>query len=133
LGLTEGAGAYRVQPTKRGQWQVGPLALRWQDAAGFFTLTSKHNSYRTVTVWPSVAYLEKLNTSPTAKLQLPDPVSVDVDLREYQPVDDLRNLHWVSSARRGYPVVRHTKAAGPGNLYLVIDLPGDRSAVSPDD
>ena len=132
LGLTGGAGAYRVQPTKRGQWQVGPLSLRWQDAAGFFALTSKHNSYRTVTVWPSVAYLEQLNTSPTAKLQLPDPVSVDVDLREYQPGDDLRNLHWVSSARRGYPVVRHTKAPGPGNLYLVIDLPGDRSTFAPD-
>ena len=79
-----------------------------------------------------MAYLEKLNTSPTAKLQLPDPVSVDVDLREYQPGDDLRNLHWVSSARRGYPVVRHTKAPGPGNLYLVIDLPGDRSTFAPD-
>lgn len=130
LGLVAGTGAYRILPTKRGQWQVGPLALRWQDPARFFSLTAQHNSYRTVTVWPSVAYLEKMSSSPTAKLQLPDPVSVDVDLREYQPGDDLRSLHWVSSARRGHPMVRHAKAPGPGNLYLVIDLPGDRAATS---
>lgn len=128
LGLQEGAGVYRVQPTKRGQWQVGPLALRWQDAAGFFAITTKHPSYRTVTVWPSVAHLEKLTTNPTAKLQLPDPVSVEVDLREYQPGDDLRSLHWVSSARRGYPIVRQARAPGPGNLYIVIDLPGTTNA-----
>jgi uncharacterized protein (DUF58 family) len=42
-------------------------------------------------------------------------------LREYEPGDDPRRVHWPSSARRGELLVRVDEAAAPGRAIILLD------------
>jgi uncharacterized protein (DUF58 family) len=50
-----------------------------------------------------------------------EPLGEFLALREYEPGDDPRQVHWRSSARRGELVVRQDEAASPGRVILVLD------------
>ena len=50
-----------------------------------------------------------------------EPLGEFLALRDYEPGDDPRRVHWRSSARRGELLVRQDEAASPGRVVLVLD------------
>jgi uncharacterized protein (DUF58 family) len=53
----------------------------------------------------------------------------DAALRDYREGDDLRRVHWKSSARRGTMLVRSDERAGRRPTTVVMDLPRDADAL----
>jgi uncharacterized protein (DUF58 family) len=44
------------------------------------------------------------------------------EIREYQPGDDVRHLHWAATARTGVPHVRQTYAERALDIWLLVDV-----------
>jgi uncharacterized protein (DUF58 family) len=50
-----------------------------------------------------------------------EPLGEFLSLRDYEPGDDPRRVHWRASARIGELLVRQDEAASPGRVVLVLD------------
>jgi uncharacterized protein (DUF58 family) len=57
------------------------------------------------------------------------PSTDDASLRDYREGDDLRRVHWKSSARRGEMVVRSDERAGRRPATVILDLPRESEAL----
>jgi uncharacterized protein (DUF58 family) len=123
---------YAVQATRRGRWALGPLVVTRTDPFGVARVRATLGRRETVTVWPAVVDLpvprELLVAEPErsvvgARSPSPD----DAALRDYRVGDDLRRVHWPSSARRGELVVRSDERAGMRPVTVLLDqaAPGD--------
>jgi uncharacterized protein (DUF58 family) len=53
----------------------------------------------------------------------------DASLRDYREGDDLRRVHWKSSARRGEMLVRSDERAGRRPATVILDLPRESDAL----
>jgi uncharacterized protein (DUF58 family) len=104
---------YQVRAEHRGVHRVGPLQEDRRDPFDLTERTTNHDVIDEVMVHPVV---HKLGRSESASLLLQrntpfrsitdDPSSEFRTLREYQPGDDPRLIHWASSARTGNLVIR---------------------------
>lgn len=99
---------YEIELTRRGEHTLGPAAIRATDSLGLFRRTFGHPLETTVLVYPEVHPL-----SSTVG------VESEVDrvergaferIREYQPGDPLRDIHWKTSAKQpnGLVVAEYT-------------------------
>lgn len=125
---------YPVEAERRGRWPLGPLAVSRTDPFGLVRTRTVLGDERDLVVWPAVT------TLPAARVLLvgePDravagvrtPSSDDTALRDYRVGDDLRRVHWPSSARRGELVIRADERAGVRPVTVVVDLPGPGDAL----
>lgn len=121
-------GGYRIRPLRRGPLQLGPAVvlrtdplhlMRWRHVAGSST---------EVLVWPAttdVADLVQLwpqrHPRPSEAGQ-PERSLDDLTLRDYRRGDDLRRIHWRSSARHGQLLVRQDDPMADTSLALLLDL-----------
>ena len=119
---------YPVYASKRGRWELGPLNVRHTDPLGLASVSSVLGEPAQVTVWPAVTQL----TLPSdALVGEPDRVALgarspstdDAALRDYRQGDDLRRVHWASTARRGALMVRSDERAGMRPATVLLDLP----------
>ena len=125
---------YPIQATRRGRWPLGPLVVRRTDPFGVVRTHATLGSPAEVAVWPEVV---ELPLPPGALVWEPDrvalgastPAADDTALRDYCVGDDLRRVHWASSARRGELLVRSDERAGPRPASVLLDLPTDRSGI----
>jgi len=126
--------AYALDPVRRGRWPLGPLVARRTDPFGVVRTRSTLGQPVEVAVWPQVVDL----ALPTGALVGdPDRVALgarspspdDAGLRSYRIGDDLRRVHWASSARRGELVVRSDERAGRRTASVLLDLPPDRAGI----
>lgn len=103
---------FSIPTTARGTLAVGPVSVLRGDPLGLFERISHRDDAHTLYVHPvtvpltglslgRVRDLEGLATSDLSR----DDVSFHA-LREYSPGDDLRHVHWRSSARVGELLVR---------------------------
>jgi len=53
------------------------------------------------------------------------PAADDASLRDYRPGDDLRRVHWRTSARRAELMVRQDERAARRPVTVLLDLPDD--------
>jgi uncharacterized protein (DUF58 family) len=125
---------YPLSPVRRGRWPLGPLVARRTDPFGVVRTRASLGQAVDVAVWPEVADL----TFPAGALVgEPDRVALgartpspdDAGLRTYRVGDDLRRVHWPSSARRGELLVRSDERAGRRPATVLMDLPADRSGI----
>ncbi len=127
--------SYRLPTERRGLVAVGPLEARRTDPFGLARRTVVVADRAALTVLPAI---ESLNHRP-AGAGLDDPLhgfahpvrggAGDEDfatLRPYVVGDDLRRVHWASSARVGDLVVRQDDPPWQGHLTVVLDARGDR-------
>ena len=56
------------------------------------------------------------------------PAADDASLRDYRPGDDLRRVHWATSARRAELMVRQDERAARRLVSIVLDLPEEEAA-----
>lgn len=103
---------FAIPTTVRGVLEVGPVSVRRGDPIGLFERTHDRRQAVDLFVHPrttsldglSLGHLRDLEGLPVQQLARDD-VSFHA-LREYQPGDDLRHVHWKSTARAGSVMVR---------------------------
>ncbi len=119
--------AYRVRADVRGRYRVGPLTVRLADPFGLVELVRSFTTAARLTVTPPIVPLphgrlmgswagggeSRARTVSTAGED-------DVAPREYRHGDDLRRVHWRSTARHGELMVRREEQhwQSRGTLFL---------------
>ncbi|WP_028046944.1 DUF58 domain-containing protein [Cellulomonas sp. URHE0023] len=125
---------YAVQAARRGRWPLGPLVVTRSDPFGVVRASATLGEQAEVSVWPSVV---PLPTPGDVLVGEPDRVALgartpstdDASLRDYREGDDLRRVHWSSSARRGALMVRSDERAGMRPVSVLLGLPARTSAL----
>ncbi|GAA2458034.1 DUF58 domain-containing protein [Streptomyces glaucus] len=123
--------SYRVRSDLRGRYPLGPLQLRLTDPFGMCELTRSFSSYDTLTVIPRVEPLPPVRLSGEAlgygdgRQRSPALAGEDdVIPRGYRYGDDLRRVHWRSTARHGELMVRREEQPQRARCTVLLDTRG---------
>jgi uncharacterized protein (DUF58 family) len=126
-GGERGTRAYRLPTTRRGIFDVAPVEVTRRDSFELFRLSRKHARTERIWVYPRVLAFRRLPTGQTRHLEGP---SSDTSpqgnitfhrLREYVAGDDLRLVHWRSSARAGHLLVKHNVDTSQPYTVVILD------------
>jgi uncharacterized protein (DUF58 family) len=123
-------GAYRLPTTRRGRFRIGPLAVSVSDPFGLARRTWTIPTSGEVLVCPRVhdilaprqaggrlvASVETVH----ARAQAADGEEF-LTLREYEVGDDLRRVHWRSTARTGDLMIRQDEAQWRARAIVLLD------------
>ncbi|MCL2464861.1 MAG: DUF58 domain-containing protein [Micrococcales bacterium] len=119
---------YTVRAARRGRWTLGPLVVTRGDVFGVVRTQARVGPVEQVAVWPAIVALPAPNQALVGE---PDRVALgarapstdDASLRDYREGDDLRRVHWRSSAHRGVLLVRSDERAGMRAVTVLLDTP----------
>ncbi len=120
--------SYPIQGRVRGKHRLGPLSIRTLDPFGLAQSVAMVSDTSTVTVVPAAVPLRTLGTigawSGTGEVR-PHALAVggteDITVREYQRGDDLRRVHWRSTARTGELMVRREEQPWQSRASVLVD------------
>jgi uncharacterized protein (DUF58 family) len=119
---------YAVRSDLRGRYSVGPLRLRLTDAFGLVELTRSFSAVDRLTVVPAVLPLPpahlpgaRLAGSGATARSVTARGEEDAATREYRHGDDLRKVHWRSTARAGKMMVRREERPWQARATLLLD------------
>lgn len=123
---------FAIPTSSRGVLAVGPVSVLRGDPLGLFERTHDRRQAVELFVHPRTTSLDGLSLGQLRDLEgLPvqqlerDDVSFHA-LREYQPGDDLRHVHWKSTARTGDVMVRQYEQTRRSHFVLGLSaLPDD--------
>jgi uncharacterized protein (DUF58 family) len=123
------AGRYEVLCRPRGVYKVGPAKVSIGDPLGFTESTSQFGSASRLVVYPRVDDLEGVPTGRgqdqtinTSRAAFWHSGGEDFfTLREYQQGDDLRKVHWPSSARRDELMIKQLEMPWQSRAFIVLD------------
>ncbi|GAA2263638.1 membrane protein [Streptomyces ruber] len=123
--------SYRVRSDLRGRYPLGPLQLRLADPFGMCELTRSFSAYDTLTVVPRVEPLPPVRLSGEARgygdgrqRSVALAGEDDVIPRGYRHGDDLRRVHWRSTARYGELMVRREEQPQRARSTVLLDTRG---------
>jgi uncharacterized protein (DUF58 family) len=127
-----------VLPTdRRGRHEVSPLLLRRADPFGLVQVEQRHARVDQLLVLPRVLAFRPLRDSLTRSLEgtaddtTPNGTMTFHQMREYVPGDDVRRIHWPSTAKvahTGQLVVRQDVDDAQPFVVVVADTHRDRYA-----
>jgi Protein of unknown function DUF58 len=119
---------YTVRADVRGRYEVGPLVVRLTDPFGLCELTRSFPSVDRLTVIPQVVPLttvrlagEYAGTGESRSRSVAVHGEDDAATREYRHGDDLRKVHWRSTARTGELMVRREEQPWESRATVVLD------------
>src|SRR5206468_2726353 len=120
---------YHLRPEKRGCYQVGPLEVVATDPLGIFHFRHEITGTSELLVYPSTIDLPWIfppggspyGASSLHTAEMRGEGSEFYGIREYQPGDPLRRVHWRSSARMGRLAVVEYEHDVSVDLTLVLD------------
>ena len=135
-GTSTVAGSYRLQPTRRGVLEIGPTIVGDVDGLGLARRRQSFGRRTRVVVHPPIETLVSPRLPVGGALSLPSDfhrrsIGLESDefdvLRPYVEGDDLRHIHWRSTARLDEFTVRRFQPSRPGRMTVIIDTrpPGD--------
>lgn len=110
---------------------IGPLRIRKGDPFGLVRHEKELADRITVFIHPRTVRLDTLNAGVPRDLEgQPSGQIVDDDLdfyglREYEPGDDVRNVHWLSSAKTGTLMIRQYEATRRTDISVTISVNPD--------
>ena len=120
--------SYTVRSELRGRYEIGPLSVRVSDPFGLIELVRSFSSTTAVVVIPPVSVLSPIKVTGEwtgAGENRPRAFAVgsaeDVTVREYRRGDDLRRVHWPSSARIGELMVRREEQPWQSRATVLLD------------
>ncbi|GAA2363667.1 DUF58 domain-containing protein [Streptomyces cuspidosporus] len=120
--------SYRVRSDLRGRYPLGPLQLRLNDPFGMCELTRSFSAYDTLTVVPRVEPLplvrftgEAMGYGDGRHRSLALAGEDDIIPRGYRHGDDLRRVHWRSTARYGELMVRREEQPQRASCTVLLD------------
>jgi uncharacterized protein (DUF58 family) len=121
--------SYRMPALPRGRYQAGPLRIRLTDPFHMIDVTRSFTATTDFVVAPVVDALT--SAEPPRSYDIGDnagshSVGVhgadDASTREYRTGDDLRKIHWRSSARTGALMVRQEERPWQGQSTVLVDI-----------
>ena len=120
--------AYPVRADVRGHYSVGPLQVRLADPFGLCELSRSFASSDTLVVTPVLTPLPAVPLGgdwaaggETASRAVSSSGTDDATTREYRHGDDLRKVHWRSTARYGELMVRREEQPVRSRATLLLD------------
>ncbi|GAB1646002.1 DUF58 domain-containing protein [Krasilnikovia sp. MM14-A1259] len=120
--------AYTVRADVRGRYAIGPLVIRLTDPFGLCELERSFPSVDKLTVIPQVVALpavrlagEYNGTGESRARSVAVHGEDDAATREYRRGDDLRRVHWRSTARTGELMVRREEQPWESRATVVLD------------
>lgn len=120
--------SYRVRSDLRGRYPLGPLQLRLADPFGLVELTRSFSAFDTLTVIPRTEPLPPVRLSGESsgygdgsRRSLALAGEDDVIPRGYRRGDDLRRVHWRSTARYGELMVRREEQPQRSRATVLLD------------
>lgn len=128
--------SYELNTSRRGVLVAGPLVARRFDPFGLITADKRLGDTVRVSVRPRIRELRILPSGRQRDLEGPtrersEGSAAFHQLREYTPGDDLRRVHWRSTARHGDLLVKHMVDTTRPELVILLD--NRSSAIGDDD
>ncbi|MFA9428949.1 DUF58 domain-containing protein [Egicoccus sp. AB-alg2] len=124
---------YPVRGLQRGRFTVGPVVVAMRDPFGVVTRQRVLGNAGELVVYPPIWRLpDGVPLGGTTNMGgegRPRPLPSGEDLanvREYVRGDDLRTVHWPTTAHRGKLMVRQAESPQDPRVVLVLDVRGDR-------
>jgi uncharacterized protein (DUF58 family) len=120
--------AYQVRSDVRGRYPIGPLTVRLTDPFGFCELSRAFRAVDQLVVTPVVSRLPTVRLGgdragggeSTARV-VAAAGEDDVATREYRYGDDLRRVHWRSTAHVGELMVRREEQPWQSRATVLLD------------
>ncbi|GAB4547820.1 MAG: hypothetical protein Kow0063_42600 [Anaerolineae bacterium] len=115
--------------TRRGLFTLGPTALRTGDPFGFYTVELSYPDSTTLMVTPPLLSLPTIEVAPGGRAgegrpraNAPERTVSVASVRDYIEGDELRWIHWPTSARRDSFFVRLFDGTPAGDWWIFLDL-----------
>jgi len=119
---------YQVRAERRGRFELGPMTVRVNDPFGLVRLGRAFTSTAPLLVTPRTVPLEPIRlsnarsgTGDNRPRAFAGGSAEDVTVREYRRGDDLRRVHWRSSARVGELMVRREEQHWQARATVLLD------------
>lgn len=119
---------YQVRSEVRGRYEIGPMSVRLADPFGLVELGRTFRSTVPLTVTPRTVPLPVIplgggwtGSGDNRPRAFAIGSAEDVTVREYRRGDDLRRVHWRSSARVGELMVRREEQPWQARATLFLD------------
>lgn len=119
---------YQVRSDVRGQFEIGPMTVRISDPFGLVELGRSFRTTVPITVVPRTVPLPQIplggawtGSGDNRPRAFATGSAEDVTVREYRHGDDLRRVHWRSSARTGELMVRREEQPWQSRATLFLD------------
>jgi uncharacterized protein (DUF58 family) len=126
----EARAAYRFPTDRRGRFEIGPLRATLTDPFGLVSTSRRLLGTEQVIVYPRVhdvvpppdiGGLDLDRDHPAVRARVESSGDF-MTLREYAPGDDLRHVHWRSTARRGHLMMRQNETRRRAPVLLMLDV-----------
>lgn len=121
--------SFVLRPTRRGRYSVGPLRINVVDPFALARVQSEAAPPSSFLVHPRIAELalprdlgQQRNLASSPLRQLTGARGEDFyTLREYVEGDDLRKIHWASTAKRDRYMIRQEETPWQARVTIVLD------------
>jgi uncharacterized protein (DUF58 family) len=120
--------SYVLHGGLRGRYVVGPLLLRIRDPFALFERTRRYRATNELVVYPAIEDLpgavslgRHSGSGSSRSRRLFNAGDEFHTMREYNDGDDLRQVHWRSTARRGKLMVRQNEMPWDAYVTLLAD------------
>jgi len=132
--------AYTVRAQSRGRYPVGPVALRVTDPFGLCSVERRFEQTDDLVVAPQVVALPPISLvgdfvgrGESRSHSVAAAGDDDVAVRAYRRGDELRRVHWPSTARQGVLMVRREEQPWESKATVLLDTrPGAFRGHGPD-
>lgn len=112
----------------RGRWTCGPVTVRTADPFGLVRVDRRFTATTQVLVTPQLVELESMpngggrgGAGETRAHRIGVVGTDDILIREYRHGDDVRRVHWPSTARRGELMVRREEQSSTPSIRIILD------------
>jgi len=128
LGGQRGVRTYRLPTTRRGIYEIGPVEVMRSDPFELLRTTQRHAGIDRIWVHPAVLPFRPIPSGLTRHLEgptsdtAPEGTITFHRLREYALGDDLRMVHWKSTAKTGELIVRHNVDTSQPSTVVLLDV-----------
>jgi len=119
---------YQIRSDVRGRFNVGPMTVRVADPFGLVELGRAFQTTTSFTVTPRTVALSSVDLSGAATASgdsrprsFVGGSAEDVTVRDYRRGDELRRVHWRSSARIGQLMVRREEQPWQARATVFLD------------
>lgn len=114
---------------RRGLFTIGPTSLRTGDPFGIFDVWLDYSATANMMVMPPIVSLPTILVAPGGRAGEGDSLTRALEqtvsasgVREYQPGDSLRFIHWPTTVRRGEYYVRTFDSTPASDYWIFLDL-----------
>ncbi len=130
--------AYRLPTERRGIITIGPLDVVASDPFGLTAVRLRGADRTELTVYPRIDHIvglpESIGHDPEAVNESPTSLGIVGEeffaLRPFEIGDELRRVHWPSSARFDELLVRQTELPWQGRTTVLVDLRAETQSLA---